>query len=180
MSGLSAKQRKFADEYLLDLNASAAYKRAGYKGVGNSAASCASRMLTHAGVAAYIRERQMALQEKTEITQERVILEYARIAFLDPRKFFDAQGGLIPITELDAGTAAALAGMDVSMARDGKDEDGKPAYVAVHKIKMVDKKGALDSLARTLGMFRDQITVKSDPLSELLKTLNGTSLPVVP
>lgn len=176
--GLNAKQRRFADEYLLDLNATAAYKRAGYAGIGNSAESAACSLLSNVKVSAYIALRQEKLQVKMEITQERVLAEYAKLAFLDPRKFFNARGGLIPITELDADTAAALAGMDIAMERDGEDEDGKPKYVPVHKIKMIDKKGALDSIARTLGMFKDKVEVSGDPFAELIKAVNGSSLQI--
>jgi phage terminase small subunit len=53
---LTAKQKRFADEYLIDLNATAAYKRAGYKGQGNSAEVTASRLLSNHKVAKYVQE----------------------------------------------------------------------------------------------------------------------------
>jgi len=49
-SKLTAKQRRFADEYLIDLNATAAYKRAGYAGDGHGAEVNASRLLSNAEV----------------------------------------------------------------------------------------------------------------------------------
>ena len=52
---LNAKQRRFADEYLLDLNATAAYKRAGYAGKGHVAESAAQRLLSNVEVAEYIQ-----------------------------------------------------------------------------------------------------------------------------
>jgi phage terminase small subunit len=154
---ITPKQRRFADEYLIDLNATAAYKRAGYSGKGNSAESAASQLLSNLKVAEYIAARQKVLQEKTGITQERVLAEYAKLAFLDPRKFYDENGQLIPVPKLPADIAAALAGMEVTVERNGEDEDGKPLYADVKKIKFIDKKGALDSVARHLGMFTDKI-----------------------
>ena len=54
--GLSVKQQVFVQEYLIDLNATAAYKRAGYKGTGRTAANAASRMLGFAGIKEAIAE----------------------------------------------------------------------------------------------------------------------------
>lgn len=53
---LTAKQARFVQEYLIDLNATAAYKRAGYKGSGKSAENAASRLLGNVGVAREIKK----------------------------------------------------------------------------------------------------------------------------
>ncbi len=158
-SKLTAKQQRFADEYLIDLNATAAYKRAGYSAQGKSAEVDACRLLGNAKVAEYVASRQVKLREKLEITQERVLAEYAKLAFLDPRRFYDDRGGLIPVHELDADVAAALSGMEIVTQRAGKDSDGNQEYEDVKKIKFIDKKGALDSVARHLGMFVDKSEV---------------------
>ncbi len=156
---LTPKQQRFADEYLIDLNATAAYKRAGYKAQGNAAEVTASQLLSNPKVAAYVATRMKARENRTEITQDRVLQEYAKLAFLDPRRFYDANGALIPVPLLPADVAAALSGMEVVTER-GKDEDGKPTFADVNKIKYIDKKGALDSIARHLGMFIDRSEVK--------------------
>lgn len=154
---LTAKQQRFVDEYLIDLNATAAYRRAGYAAKGNSAEVNAARMLRNAQVQSFLTERMQAREKRTEITQDRVLQEYAKLAFLDPRRFYDANGALIPVQNLPEDVAAALSGMDVVMERAGEDKDGNPAYADVKKIKFVDKKGALDSVARHLGMFNDKV-----------------------
>lgn len=72
--GLNPKQRRFADFYLISLNATDAYRKAGYTGKTDGAARVeAHRLVTHPNVEAYIAKRQAALQEKLEITQERVL-----------------------------------------------------------------------------------------------------------
>jgi phage terminase small subunit len=53
---LTAKQQRFVDEYLIDLNATAAYKRAGYKGQGNSAEVTASQLLRNPKIAQAVKE----------------------------------------------------------------------------------------------------------------------------
>lgn len=61
-TGLNAKQERFAIEYLIDLNATAAYKRAGYGGQGNVAESAAARLLSNVKVSQFI---QMAMDKRS-------------------------------------------------------------------------------------------------------------------
>ena len=79
---MTDKQRRFADEYLIDLNATRAYITA-YPAIKqiHTAQSNGSRLLRNAEVLAYIQERQQAKQEQTGITQDMVIREIAAIAF---------------------------------------------------------------------------------------------------
>lgn len=176
-SKLTPKQQRFADEYLIDLNATAAYKRAEYRGKGKSAENAASRLLGNVGVIEYIATRQKELQKKMGITQERVLAEYAKLAFLDPRKFYDNKGNLIPVHLLDDDTAAALTGMEIAEINVGETVIGQ-----TKKIKYADKKGALDSLSRTLGMFQDktELTGKNggplEVITGILASVNGTAL----
>lgn len=69
---MTEKQKIFADEYLIDLNATRAYKVA-YPRVKNDevAAAAAARLLRNVKVAAYISERMQERQKRTEVTQDR-------------------------------------------------------------------------------------------------------------
>lgn len=80
---LTPAQTRFVDEYLVDLNATAAYKRAGYKAIGNAAETNAARLLRDPRVRALIEERIAARQERTEIDQDRVLTELWQIATAD-------------------------------------------------------------------------------------------------
>jgi phage terminase small subunit len=82
-SKLTDKQKRFADEFLIDLNASAAYQRAGYKSTGNAAEASASQLLRNPKVAEYLAERRAARQERTEITQDDVLREWRAIMTSD-------------------------------------------------------------------------------------------------
>ncbi len=73
MAGLSDKQAAFVREYLIDLNASAAYQRAGYKAIGNAAESAASRLLRNVQVAEAIAAAQAERVARTEVTQDWVV-----------------------------------------------------------------------------------------------------------
>ena len=75
---MTEKQKIFADEYLIDLNATRAYRKA-YPSVkkDETAAQAGSRMLRNVKVAEYIQERMQERQKRTEITQDRVLQELA-------------------------------------------------------------------------------------------------------
>lgn len=79
---LTAKQQKFIDEYLIDLNATRAYKAAYPKCKSDEAANAASsRLLRNVKVQEQITIEQQDIQERTKITQDKVVQELAKIAF---------------------------------------------------------------------------------------------------
>lgn len=147
---LTPKQRRFVDEYLIDLNATQAAIRAGYSP--KTANEQGARLLANVSIAKAIQEARDKQQERTEITQDRVLLEYARIAFFDPRKLFRSDGSPKPVEELDADTAAALAGLEVREEFEGAGEN-RTFVGYTKKYKLANKLGALDSLAKHLGML---------------------------
>lgn len=160
--GLTDKQSRFVEEYLIDLNGTQAAIRAGYSA--KTAGWICQELLTKTHIQQAIQKRRTALSKKVEITQERVLQEYARIAFFDPRKVFDSTGAPRQIHELDDDTAAAIVGLEVVQVGNAEVGVGD-----VLKYKMADKKGALDSVARHLGMFNDKLDLKvTDALAERL------------
>ncbi len=132
-------------EYLRDGNAARAARAAGYAAKGTS--NRGWKLLRRPAIAAAIAAERAALSARLGVDAERVIGEYVRIGFADLRKIFDANGNLLHPRFMDDDTAAAIAEVEVSKKAGGE---------TVHKIKRVDKKGALDSLARALGLFRDK------------------------
>ena len=107
-------QRRFADEFLKDFCAAAAYVRAGYKARGNSAAAAACRLLAKPEVATYLSERKQALSEDSGLSLQRMVQELKAIALLDPRRLYDEAGLMLPPKEWPADVAAAIAGIDVT------------------------------------------------------------------
>ncbi len=79
MAGLTPKQERFVAEYLVDLNAAAAARRAGYSE--KTANRIASENLTKPDIQAAIQARRQELARKLEVSQERVLTELAAIAF---------------------------------------------------------------------------------------------------
>ena len=84
---MTEKQRRFADEYLIDLNATRAY-RAAYPAAKKdaTAAQATSRMLRNVKVSKYIQERMQERQQRTNISQDRVLDDLAAIAFETDRE----------------------------------------------------------------------------------------------
>ena len=77
MSKLTEKQKKFVDEYLIDLNATQAAIRAGYSK--KTARSIGQRLLTKVDIQKYMQKEQKELQERTSIRQEDVLRELSTI-----------------------------------------------------------------------------------------------------
>lgn len=100
---MTKKQKIFADEYLIDLNATRAYKVA-YPAVkrDETAAQAGSRMLRNVKVAAYIQKRMEERQKRTEITQDRVLEELAAIAFARATDFAEVKNGFVIIKDINA------------------------------------------------------------------------------
>ena len=165
---MTEKQKIFADEYLIDLNATRAYKVA-YPSVkkNETAAQAGSRMLRNVKVAAYIQERMEERQKRTEITQDRVLQELAAIAFAKATDYAEIKNECVRIrdtAELDEQQIRALAGI----------EEGKFGI----KVKLNDKEKALELLGRHLGMFKDKVEVsgledEKKKLGDILEQLRG-------
>ncbi len=154
MSKLTPKQRRFVDEYLVDLNATQAAIRAGYSP--KTANEQGARLLAKVSVHAAIAERMKARQERTEITQDRVLKEMAKLAFFDARKFFTPDGRPIELHLLDDETAGAVVGLEVFEEFAGVG-DARQKIGEVKKYKLADKKGALEAIGRHLGMFPTRV-----------------------
>ena len=88
-------------------------------------------MLRNVKVSGEIAKLRQKACNKLEISTENVLRELARLAFLDARKFYDANGALRNVTELDDDTAACIAGMEAEDVYEGYgDERKKVRFVA--------------------------------------------------
>lgn len=186
MSSLTPKQELFAQKYLETGNASEAYRQS--YDAGNMKPETVNRtakeLLDNPKIAARLNELKDLQLKRHNVTIDRVIAEYAKLAFLDIRKAFDSEGSLLPIRDLDDDTAAAIAGLDVEVRRvqgeaeeelEGQPHDGAlrrqhGTIARLHKIRLSDKKGALDSLAKHLGMFIDRQEVTGKDGAPLIPT----------
>ena len=159
---MTPKQKRFCQEYLVDLNGTQAAIRAGYSK--KTAEVQGSRLLTNVKVQAAIQEQQKRIAHNLGVTAECIVAEYARIAFADIGALADwnSRGMTIrPATELVPDQTAAIQEVVLTPTKDGG--------ISI-RIKLHDKIRALDSLARHLGMFIDKhdVTVR-DGLSDRMR-----------
>lgn len=136
---LTPKQQRFVEEYLVDLNATQAAIRAGYKA--NAARQAGCENLTKPDIAAAIEARRAKLTEAAEVNAERVMREVALIALADPRSVMT--WGPKGVTLIDSKTltrdqAAIVA--EVAQTKDGI------------RLKTHSKLDALEKLIRHLGL----------------------------
>jgi phage terminase small subunit len=167
MTSLTVKQEKFCQKYIETGNASEAYRFAyDSRGTDKTVWESASKLLADPKVAARVAELQAHHLKRHEITVDRVLKEYGKLAFHDIRKAFDENGHLKPVHELDDDTAAAIAGIDIVQNQVGGAEISSEGIRVVDsftkKIKLTDKRAALDSIARHLGMFKDTVKIEHD------------------
>lgn len=166
---LTPKQERFVQEYLVDLNATAAARRAGYSE--KNADKIGSELLGKTRVSQAIQKAIQERSKRTEITQDMVILELAKLGFFDIRKLFDKDGKPLDISKLDDDTAAALVGLDV---QDVTDSDGN--FIGyIKKYKMADKIKALELLGKHLGTWepQDKQQTAVEDLTPLAEKLRG-------
>ncbi len=157
---LTPKQEAFCLRYLETGNASEAYRRSyDIKSMKTETVNrTAKELLDNPKIAARLAHLSAKHLKKHEITVDRVLAEYSKLAFLDIRKAFDEEGKLKPIHDLDDDTAAAISGLEVE-TKVTLGEDGQ-LQNRLHKIKLSDKRAALDSLAKHLGMFIERSEIK--------------------
>jgi phage terminase small subunit len=165
---LSEKHQRFVEEYLVDLNATQAAIRAGYSE--KTAYAQGSALLKHIEVAKAIRAAKKARAERMAISQDRVLQELARIAYFDIRKTVDANGAPIPIQDLDADTAAAIAGIDILEQYEQVGEE-RVLVGLLKKYKVFDKNTAITNAMRHLGMMKDSLKVDLPPGGSLVKVM---------
>lgn len=140
---LTDRQARFVLEYLVDLNATQAVIRAGYSKSG--ARQEGARLLSNAGIAAAIQEQQDARAARTLVTADRVVREYARVAFSDLRRFTGwGPDGMRPVASSDLSEDDGAAVAEVSAA--------PGEFGPTLKFKLYDKVKALDALGRHLGL----------------------------
>lgn len=175
MGAITEKQKRFADEWLVDLNGTRAYKAA-YPSVkkDETARVNASRLLTNANVKTYIQERQKEREKRTEITQDSVLRELALIAFakasdyarvVEKDAMVEVDGNMVPVLDED-GNQVKYRTVEPILT-DELTEDQKKAIAVIKKgrdgfeIKPYSKIQALELLGKHLGMFTDKVEVKN-------------------
>lgn len=150
---LTPRQERFAREYALHGNATKAAIRAGHPKAG--AHVTGSRLLRNAKVKAFLDSLTQKTAEKLDITRERVMAEYAKIAFADMADFgdWDDRGNASLRASKDLGEKTAAVSEITVRETMGSDDEAPTRLV---KFKLHPKREALDSICKMQGWFTER------------------------
>ncbi len=173
MAKLTEKQQCFIDEYLIDLNATQAAIRAGYsvKTAQEQSARLLSKVMVQQAISEAIAERS----RRTGINQNRILIELARIALLNPKALVNLEDATVN-PEASPDDLAAIASVKVKRfpTKDGGEGIER-------EVKFYDKIKAIELLGKHLGMFKDRIELSGEldkeksKLDSLLVQLSSTN-----
>lgn len=163
VSGITEKQKRFVEEYLIDLNATQAAIRAGYspKTAQEQGSQNLSKLMVPIAKAKAERSR------RTGISQDRVIQELARIAFVNAADVINTD---------DASVVANAARDDLACIQmvKVKQMSGDKGDMTEREVKLADKLKALELLGKHLGLFEQQTDTGGAAIADFLKAMRPT------
>jgi phage terminase small subunit len=148
---LTARQEKFVEEYLVDLNATQAAIRAGY--AKKDADVQGPRLLGNVGIGQAVAAAKAARAAKTGITAERVLRELELLAFSNHAHFSVGDTGAVELVN-DAPEEAHRSVSAIKHRIESRD-DGLVTRTV--EIKLWDKPGMLKLAGRHVGLFPDKL-----------------------
>lgn len=164
---MTKKQKRFIEEYLIDLNATQAAIRAGYSP--DTAKSIGSENLTKPDIQARIAKAMAERSRRTGVNADRVVMELAKIAFVNAGDVIDAETATLKTDAAREDTAAIQSVKVKTFGEDGLERE----------IKMADKLKALELLGKHLGMFKDKVELsgtletEKNKLDDLIQQMRG-------
>jgi phage terminase small subunit len=166
MAKLTPKQKRFIEEYLIDLNGTQAAIRAGYSE--KTAMEQGYQLLQKTSVQNAIQNAMIERSKRTEITQDRVLQELAKVGFADIKNFLSFNTDLTTVGYDNKGNRITDY-VHVVQLKDSEEIDGAViSEVSLKdgqlKFKLHDKMKALQDIGRHLGMFVDksEVNLKTD------------------
>lgn len=162
---LTEKQRRFIEEYLIDLNATQAAIRAGYKRSEYTDTN-AAKILENTRVAEEIEKRMAERSKRTGINQDRVVQELAKLAFVNAADVIDVNTATVR-ADAKPEDLACIASVKVKRTTKGE------SVIEEREIRFYDKKDSLVQLGRHLGMFKDKVEVDGTVPVVIVDDLDG-------
>ena len=165
---ITPKQQRFVDEYLIDLNATAAARRAGYSE--KTAEQQGPRLLGNVGVATAIRGAKENRAKRTQISQDEVVAELAKLGFSNMLDYLSLQENGTAILDWSALTRDQAAAIQEVIVDTYTEREGdKLIPVKRIKFKLSDKRSSLVDIGRHLGMFDDKLTIGGNVTVEVVR-----------
>ncbi|CAA0254351.1 terminase small subunit [Tenacibaculum maritimum] len=147
---LTPKQKRFCEEYVIDLNGTQAAVRTGYSE--KTANRIASENLSKPDIQNYISELQKDIQERNKITVDECVTILSKIARHDIADFYEENGSLKSIHNIPKDSRLAISELSVFEEFEGKGKD-RELIGFTKKIKTLDRKGVIVELMKHLGGY---------------------------
>jgi phage terminase small subunit len=152
---LTARQERFVSEYLIDLNGTAAYRRAGYAAkTDNAAAASASALLRNRKVAAAIAAGQAERLARCQMSADEVLAELAVLGRSNLDHYTIDSSGMVALAEA-APRSAIRAVASIKRRRVERGESGDVEVTT--EIRLWDKPGSLRTLAQRHGLLKNKV-----------------------
>lgn len=146
---MTKKQKRFVEEYLIDLNATQAAIRAGYSP--DTAGSIGAENLKKPEIKSRIDKAMAERSRRTGINQDRVLQELARIGFAKITDVVDPETAKI-LPDASEDDLACIQSIKIKPNEFGNERE----------VKLYDKKSALVDLGKHLGLFKDKMELSGD------------------
>ncbi len=156
---MTAKQKRFCEEYLIDLNATQAAIRAGYSP--ESAQQIGAENMSKPVIRARIDTEMAERSRRTGVNADRVVQELAKIAFVKATDIIDPNTATVrdSATEEDKACIASVK---------FKSSSGETSDSVEREIRMCDKLKALELLGKHLGMFTDKVNLSGGGVVQIV------------
>ncbi len=163
---LTPKQKRFCEEYVIDLNSTQAAIRAGYSK--KTAKEQGYENHTKPHIKEYIEELQKEIQDRNKITVDECVSLLAKIARHDIADFYKEDGSLKSIHEIPKDSRMAIAELSVFEEFQGKGSD-RELIGFMKKVKTLDRKGVIVELMKHLGGYKKDNDQKA---TEIINVIN--------
>lgn len=152
---LTSKQKRFCEEYVVDVNQTQAAIRAGYSK--RTASSQASRLLTKVNIVEYVDKLKAEILENSKISIDECIQRLTAMARFDVLDFYDENGAMKDLKDVPEDARMAVEALDVDEIRIGDISVGESK-----KLKLSSRRATIVELMKYLGGFEKDNAQKRD------------------
>lgn len=167
MARLTKKEKQFIQEYLVDLNATQAAIRAKYSPA--TARQIGAELMTKEKIRDAIEEAMAIRARRTGITQDRVLNEIAKVAFLNATDVIDMDEATIR-GDANREDTAAIASVRV------KTIPTEVGNITEREVKTYDKLKALELIGKHIGLFSDSLKLSGEVSVKIVDDIGGLDI----
>jgi phage terminase small subunit len=172
---LTAKQEAFVQEYIKDMNAAGAARRAGYSGA--SLDSVGSQVLSNPKIQARIAVHQAARLARTQVDSDFVLKRLLDEINADAGDLYDDDGRLLPVKQWPEVWRRGMVSMIRTKVIYGRGDDRATPIGEATDVVLVDRARRLELLGRHIkvnAFAPDKVQLGLDsPLQELFRQIAG-------